>query len=363
MSNSVKKLAQNLHKVLTESDARKVKSYDVKGEVLRDDGDIVWVKIPGGVDETPVQKTNNANIGDTVMVRIADGKAWLAGNNTSPATDDTRANIAYDVGTAAGAAANRAIDEAGRAMIAADQAEAEAGRATREANNAKNMAEQAEQSAYDANIYANSALIGLGQVEDVVGVLEWLTNHSTLTNDQTPIENKQYYIKSGDSFTLVQDVDCKNPSEEGWYELTEAVQNYILSHLTLTDEGLWVSGRVNEGRTLMSNSGVTIYDPIHGPVSSFGKSIRIGNTQNAYLELISNALMFYLNSKKMATFGYSEIFEQYGVEAENIFITGAGNALRLDNGVNGSYQGQYILETRANGHLSLKPGLRRTEEE
>ena len=65
----------------------------------------------------------------------------------------------------------------------------------------------------------------------------------------------------------------------------------------------------------------------------------------------------------MSQFGYDEIFESYGVQAENIFIKGAGNALRLDNNVNGTYQGQYILETRANGHLSLKPGLRRTEEE
>ena len=81
------------------------------------------------------------------------------------------------------------------------------------------------------------------------------------------------------------------------------------------------------------------------------------------MTLTPTQLTFFLNQRNMANFGYNEMYESYGLTVENIMITGAGNALRLDNGLHGTYQGQFILETRSNGHLSLKPGLTRTEEE
>lgn len=80
---SMNQVASDLYQAISESDERKVKPYDTKAEVLRTEGNIVWVKIPGGVDETPVQRTNNANDGDQVMVRISGGRAWLLGNETS----------------------------------------------------------------------------------------------------------------------------------------------------------------------------------------------------------------------------------------------------------------------------------------
>ena len=111
----------------------------------------------------------------------------------------------------------------------------------------------------------------------------------------------------------------------------------------------------------INSDGISI-NTTKGTIAKYGESIRLGDS-STYLEITSNIVEFFDNKKSMAKFGYDEIFESYGVQGENIFIKGAGNALRLDNNVNGTYQGQYILETRANGHLSLKPGLRRTEEE
>lgn len=111
----------------------------------------------------------------------------------------------------------------------------------------------------------------------------------------------------------------------------------------------------------INSDGISI-NTVKGTIAKYGESIRLGDS-STYLEITSNIVEFFDNKKSMAKFGYDEIFESYGVQGENIFIKGAGNALRLDNNVNGTYQGQYILETRANGHLSLKPGLRRTEEE
>ena len=60
----------------------------------RIDGNTAWVKIPGGVDETPVRLTIDAKAGDTVQLRVSGGTAWITGNQTAPPTDDTVAKKA-----------------------------------------------------------------------------------------------------------------------------------------------------------------------------------------------------------------------------------------------------------------------------
>lgn len=215
------KLASSLYSALTESDKKKPKPYDTKAEVLRTEGNTVWVKIPGGIDETPVQRTNNANPGDTVMVRVAGGRAWLLGNNTSPATDDTKANIAYAVANDAGYTAETAIQNAISAQDSASIAKIAADAATEDAAIARDNAQEAieatttirtlAQDAYDnagiaqtsaaiATSSANTALDQLGIVENVVGVLEMLQTHGDyqITTDHTVEPNKWYFRRSGE---------------------------------------------------------------------------------------------------------------------------------------------------------------------
>ena len=127
--SSIDQLAKDLYKTMSEADNNKVKPYDTKAEVLRTEGNIVWVKIPGGVDETPVQKTNNANDGDQVMVRVAGGRAWLLGNETSPATDDATAIIATQIAVGADGMAKAASTSAVEARESASLALADAANA------------------------------------------------------------------------------------------------------------------------------------------------------------------------------------------------------------------------------------------
>ena len=68
--------------------------YDTQAMVLRVEGDTLWVHIPGGADETPVQRTINASPGDTIQIRVGGGTAWAVGNATAPPTDDTVATAA-----------------------------------------------------------------------------------------------------------------------------------------------------------------------------------------------------------------------------------------------------------------------------
>ena len=80
--------------------------YDTQAMVLRVEGDTLWVHIPGGADETPVQRTINASPGDTIQIRVGGGTAWAVGNATAPPTDDTVATAAAAQATEAEKVAN-----------------------------------------------------------------------------------------------------------------------------------------------------------------------------------------------------------------------------------------------------------------
>ena len=93
----MKTTASNLIDAIKEAGEKKTSGYDTAAEVKRIEGKTAWVHIPGGVDETPVQLTVNAAVGDTVQLRVSGGSAWIVGNKTAPPTDDTTANVARTV--------------------------------------------------------------------------------------------------------------------------------------------------------------------------------------------------------------------------------------------------------------------------
>lgn len=100
---------QELLNAINSIAASKNRSYDTPAEVLRVEGDTVWVHIDGGADETPVLKTINCEQGERVQVRIANGNAFLVGNASAPPTDDKRANKAYFIAEQADINAGTAI--------------------------------------------------------------------------------------------------------------------------------------------------------------------------------------------------------------------------------------------------------------
>ena len=117
------------------SEAR-TSAYDTPAEVVRVEDSTLWVHIPGGVDETPVQKTINAAVGDTVNVHVAGGTAWATGNSTAPPTDDREAIKASETAKTAITAADRASEDARLAQNAASSAVASANIAAAAADDA-----------------------------------------------------------------------------------------------------------------------------------------------------------------------------------------------------------------------------------
>lgn len=113
---SVDRLAKEFAKVLKEAKKKETKAYDTTAQVVRVEGDTVWVHIPSGIDETPVRKTINAQEGDWVQVRVAGGRAWLTGNQSAPPTDDRVANYARSVAAVANDTAVNAEEIAQEAL-------------------------------------------------------------------------------------------------------------------------------------------------------------------------------------------------------------------------------------------------------
>ncbi|HAE24337.1 MAG TPA: hypothetical protein DCG33_03260, partial [Prevotellaceae bacterium] len=95
--SSIDKIVTGLVTAISESDKKKRTAYDTTATVTRIEDNIVWVKIPGGEDDTPVQKTIDAKPGETVRVRVSNHRAFLIGNSSSPPTDDTTANYATNL--------------------------------------------------------------------------------------------------------------------------------------------------------------------------------------------------------------------------------------------------------------------------
>lgn len=99
MSNQFEQIKRDIMSAMRSNKPR-TSAYDTTAEVLYVDGETAWVRIPGGAPETPVDLSVAAKQGDIVQVRVANGRAWINGNNTAPPTDDTVANAAHVVATA-----------------------------------------------------------------------------------------------------------------------------------------------------------------------------------------------------------------------------------------------------------------------
>lgn len=134
MSSGLDKAIKDFIQIIQEAGNKGTSPLDAQAEVLRIDEDgTAWVHLPGGVDETPVRLTINAEVGDKVHVRLSGGRAWITGNASAPPTDDKTAIAAKSLANIAGGQANvaqktayQAIGDAANAQTSADRAQGNA---------------------------------------------------------------------------------------------------------------------------------------------------------------------------------------------------------------------------------------------
>lgn len=178
------------------------------------------------------------------------------------------------------------------AAEAAQEAWEHADDALSAAHDAQDSADVAQHHAEAANTAANDALVQLSTVEDVIGVVNWITEHGTyaLTQDVAVDDSKVYYTRSGSGtqadpylYTPVAEPDDSELST--YYELSidQALSQYVASHLALTNDGLYVLKDNNGYKLLCSNTGVKVIDPQGHIVATYGESITFDSSRQQYI--------------------------------------------------------------------------------
>lgn len=320
-------ILKTLVSAVKQPDRQKPAPYDTPAEVRRVEGDVAWVHIPGGVDETPVKLTIAARPGDTVQIRVGGGSAWLTGNSTAPPTDDRAAEAADKKAVQAQETAEQAVDDAGRAKDAADSAE--------------KSAESAQISADNANQYASRALGGLSTVQSVVETLNWITEHGTmtLTTDTALDPTHVYFVvdPSGDyvvgstHYSIVSEPDADDLSTYYVLSIDESLQNYVGTHLAVTSEGLWVLPAANGYKVLVATgsgpqytaAGTYIINASGEAVAKFGANVIVGKPNSENITIESGEIKLNaLNGSNAIEIGFLPFYKDGQPVAYGTVVTG-----------------------------------------
>ena len=135
-------------------------------------------------------------------------------------------------------------------------------------------------------------------------VVNWFAEHKTASTDTTVNANKTYYSYDSSTGVLAKldPVGTENPSALGWYELDDAISQYVATHVAATNDGLYVLSVANGWRVLVSSgggnfpAGVLIIDPngnvaqqttVNGVEFNTGRPVKIGD-QTAYINFDGN---------------------------------------------------------------------------
>ena len=201
-----------------------------------------------------------------------------------------------DAATQAGTTLTQIYQDAADAATAASQAQTAAGNALTAAQNAQKS--------------ADSALVSLANVEDVVGVLEWITAHGTMTaNGNTALDpSKVYfvvdangdYVIGGTHYSIVS--EPKDADKTSYYTLSvdESVQNYVATHLVVDTEGLWLIPDSGGNKVLIATGAGSSYTTAGTYIMG-----KVNNVDTVFARFLSSgATMSAENGTQIAHLGY-----------------------------------------------------------
>lgn len=185
--------------------------------------------------------------------------------------------------------------------------------ATAAAAAAQASADSAAAAAAAAQASAASALVNLSTVQSVAETLEWITKHGTmtLTSDTSLDPTHIYFVQDADGdyvvggvhYSLVSEPDEDNLST--YYELSidESLNNYVGTHLALTDEGLWLLPADPNGAykvliatgagSTYTTAGTYVIDGSGTAVASFtSDAVRMGTADGNNIDITDNDIGF-----------------------------------------------------------------------
>lgn len=247
-------------------------------------------------------------ISDAQAAHEAAGRAEADATRAAVAAESSEASARASAASAASSASSAALSKE-----AADRAIVEAEKATAAAGEAYRKAEEAGDEAIRANSYAVGALNGLSAVQDVMGVIEWARDNGEFvaaTGDFDPTatyfvaDPEGNYTDGTNLYSVVAEPDADSFAAGDYYvlDVSEAMADFVNSHLAVADEGLYVSQQLarNEDGTidfcgnsyvLITPTGFEVYDCFGRLVTKYGAEMVMGNgatkttINSQYLEL------------------------------------------------------------------------------
>lgn len=340
-----------------------------------------WVYIAGSDKEAPVSgSSSEIKKGDAVVVEWRNNKLFIAGNDTNPSAGVGRVDAVEE-------SALEAIINASIARASAESAQADADIARDAAKAATEIVDEldAKVDIVDTNVAhiqeqvnitnasviqieenlttvqgqvvqingaANSALSGLSIVEDVVGMLEWFSAHRELSAD-TEVDPAKTYFEYDDETGAISRVTpegTENPSALGWYELTDAVSDFISKHLSLTSTGLWITEDSSSAKLQLNENGVALYPAGSDvPIAVYGQDAVIGDPSGFHISIsaTNQRISFFRNATDEVAY----------ISGDKLYITQSVVLKKMDvgtpvvNGVGGQWS--WMVRQAANGRNNL----------
>ena len=189
-----------------------------------------------------------------------------------------------------------------------------------DASVAHDMAQSARASADSATASASLAFNQLSIVEDIVGVIELISNNGRyeLSGDVEVVSNKWYFTRSGEGtdanpyvYAIVNN-PSGSPQENGWYELVdvqESIRNYVSSHIAVDDNGLWLQTDGTSSKVLISaTDGVVMYGPNGKIISRYGETAQIGDPDGFHMTMDGAELGFYQANQRVAYIRNNQLY-------------------------------------------------------
>lgn len=358
-----------------------------------DDENVVWVNLVGSNKETPTASASSeVKSGDVVTVEWRNNRLYIVGNNSNPSAGVVRVANVEAAANMAREAANSAVMDAGRAREAADLA-------VETAKSVEGIATRAEGYATEAKKSADTAFTNLSQVQAVLEVAQWIATHGTYTKATIFNPNTTYYTltatqvadpsdedKDSDGVLIyyelsngvyVRTTDTEVDSQKTYYTVTgtpvagakaediaqyytlavtDAMANYIKSHLALTDDGLYVMADNSHWKVRIADDGVYIIDDTNGQnktVAKYKDVITLGEIATGnYVVIDDDSFDIKHGTTDIAHFGYGEGQAQSGTAEAPYYTLGT----RASGSTVGNYSVAEGLNVTATGYGSHAEG-------
>ena len=248
---------------------------DYTARVVKVEGSTAYVQITGSdIADTPVAMSVSCKPGDMVRVRVANGKAWITGNDSSPPTDDSAALQAIkeirETNELIKAKAKASDGRYSKIEQSVDEIVLEVGEVDEKASNAQDTANGRMKA--DMSNKSSSIVIGSGKM--------------TFNSNTLVVNSTKFKLDANGNATFAGNLNAATGSFAGsvsfkWILSTNAYANIYIGDATKKAPIYMVAPLLGPAETLIQAGDISVYSGStyykitpHGPSSGSDRRIK-----------------------------------------------------------------------------------------